>query len=89
MADFALRPMEPMDGPAIDALMRTEAQTTAMSLTTHYQRDIYESFLAQHPTLFGVVATSPGIDGLVGMATAYIEDVSVGGRSYPAPSSRT
>jgi hypothetical protein len=39
MADFTLRPMEPSDGPGIDALMRNEAQTTAMSITTHYRHD--------------------------------------------------
>lgn len=83
MTDFSLRPMEPTDGPEIDALMRNEAHTSAISLTTHYVGDIYEAFLAQHPTLYGVVATSPGIDGLVGVATAFIDDVTVGGRSYP------
>ena len=64
MADFTLRPMEPGDGPEIDALMRNEAQTTAMSLTTHYRHEIYQALLAQHPGLFGVVATSPSTDGL-------------------------
>jgi GNAT superfamily N-acetyltransferase len=83
MVEFTLRPMEPTDGPAIDALMRNEAHTSAIALTTHYQRDIYEAFLAQHPILFGVVATSPGIDGLVGVATAFVDDVSVGGRPHP------
>ena len=76
--------MEPSDGPAIDALMRNEAQTTAMAITTHYRHDIYQSLLAQHPTLFGVVATAQGTDGLVGVATAFIDQVSVGGRSYPS-----
>ena len=84
MTDFALRPMEPTDGPAMDALMRTEAQTSAMALTTHYGRDVFESLLAQHPTLYGVVATSPRFDGLVGMATAFVEDVTVAGRNYPS-----
>ena len=83
MADFTLRPMEPSDGPGIDALMRNEAQTTAMSLTTHYQHEIYQSLVAQHPGLFGVVATSSSTDGLVGMATAFIDEASVGGRPYP------
>ena len=84
MTDFELRPMEPGDGPAIDALMRENASTTDISLTTHYQHDIYQALLAQHPTLFGVVATTPGSDGLAGFATAFIEEVMVGGRAYPA-----
>ena len=84
MADFSLRPMEPTDGPAIDALMRSEAQTTSVSMTTHYRHDIYEAFLAQHPTLFGVVAESPGSGGLVGVATAFLDEVGVGGRAYPS-----
>jgi GNAT superfamily N-acetyltransferase len=83
MADFNLRPMEPSDGPGIDALMRNEAQTTAMSITTHYSHEIYQSLLAQHPDLYGVVATSPTSDGLVGMATAFIDEATVGGRAYP------
>ncbi|HEY8198370.1 MAG TPA: GNAT family N-acetyltransferase, partial [Candidatus Limnocylindrales bacterium] len=72
--------MEPSDGPGIDALMRNEAQTTAMSITTHYRHEIYQSLLAQHPGLFGVVATAPSSDGLAGMATAFIDEASIGGR---------
>ena len=83
MADFTLRPMEPSDGPAIDALMRNEAQSTSMAITTHYRHDIYQSLLAQHPTLYGVVASSSTSDGLVGMATAFIDELIVGGRPYP------
>ena len=84
MTEFTLRPMEPSDAPAIDTLMREEAPTTAISMTTHYRHDIYESLLAQHPTLFGVVATAPDADGLVGFATAFLDEVMVGGRAYPA-----
>jgi GNAT superfamily N-acetyltransferase len=83
MADFDLRPMEPADGPAIDVLMRNEAQTTAIAITTHFRHDVYKAFLAQHPSLFGVVATSPDRDGLVGMATAFIDEVVVDGRVWP------
>jgi GNAT superfamily N-acetyltransferase len=83
MVDFTLRPMEPTDGTAIDALMREEALATAIALTTHYTFDVYQALMAQHPTLFGVVATSPETDGLVGMATAFIDAVNVGGRAYP------
>jgi len=83
MANFTVRPMAPTDGPAIDILMREEAQTTAIALTTHYQHDVYQSLVAQHPTLFGVVATAPGAEGLVGVATAFIEDVNAGSRTYP------
>jgi predicted N-acetyltransferase YhbS len=81
--EFVLRRMEPSDGPAIDALLKTEAQTTALALTTHYLHDVYESLLAQHPTLFGVVATSTATAGVVGVATAFTDEVEVGGRSYP------
>lgn len=83
MADFDLRPMEPADGPAIDVLMRNEAQTTAVAITTHFRQDIYKAFLAQHPSQFGVVATSPDREGLVGMATAFTDDVVVDGRVWP------
>ena len=82
--DFTLRPLEPTDGPAIDALLRSEAQTTALALTTTYRRDPYASLLAQHPTLFGVVATAAGMDGLVGMATAFTDDVRIGDAVYPS-----
>src|SRR5829696_126949 len=86
MVEFRLRAMEPTDGPAIDALMRHEAQTTSMGMTTHYRHDIYDGLLAQHPTLFGVVAESPGIEGLVGVATAFLAEVTIGGRVYPSAS---
>ncbi len=84
MTEFGLRPMEPSDGPAIDVLMRTEAQTTAVSMSTQYRRDPYEAFLAQHPTTFGVVAETPGTHGLVGVATAFVDEVTVGGGTYPS-----
>src|SRR5829696_3445898 len=84
MVDFRLREMEPTDGPAIDALMRHEAQTTSMGMTTLYRHDIYRALLAQHPALFGVVAESPGMDGLVGVATAFLAEVTIGGRIYPS-----
>jgi ribosomal protein S18 acetylase RimI-like enzyme len=82
--DFRLRPIEPTDGPDIDALLRTEAATTATQMTTHYRHDVYASFVAQHPGLFGVVATTPGMRGLVGMATAYIDDLQIEGKMYPS-----
>jgi predicted N-acetyltransferase YhbS len=82
--EFHLRPIEPSDGPAIDALIRAEAQTTSMSITTHYHVDLYPALLAQHPTLYGVVATATGTDGLVGVATAFTDQVRIGGRTYPS-----
>src|SRR5918994_2653959 len=75
--------MEPTDGPELDALLRTEAATTATQMTTHYTYDVYASLSAMHPGLFGVVATAPGMSGLVGMATAYIDEVQVDGEMYP------
>ena len=77
MTDFHLRPMRPSDGPALDVLMRTEALTTAMSLTTQYRHDVYQALMAQHATVIGVVAEAEGHDGLAGMATAYLDEVSV------------
>jgi len=84
MTEFELRPMEPADGPALDALMRHEAQTTAVAMTTHYQHDVYRALIAQHPTLLGVVAEAPGLEGLVGMATVFLGEVTIGGRVYPS-----
>jgi GNAT superfamily N-acetyltransferase len=84
MAEFDLRPMEPSDGPAMDVLMRNEALTTAMSLSTHYRFDLYQALKAQYPTLFGVVASAPGEDGLAGMATVYTDEVTVNGRLQPS-----
>jgi predicted N-acetyltransferase YhbS len=81
--DFSLRPMQPTDGPAIDALLREQAQTTAVGMTTQYRHDVYQALLAQHPSLFGVVAEAPGSRDLVGMATAFVQDGTIGGRAYP------
>jgi predicted N-acetyltransferase YhbS len=83
MTDFTLRPMEPTDGPAIDALLREQAQTTAVGMTTHYRHDVYQALLAQHPSLFGVVAEAPGSKDLAGMATAFVQEGTIGGRAYP------
>ena len=81
--DFTLRPMEPADGPALDALLTTQATATAVAMSTHYRYDVFASLIAQHPSLYGVVATAPGVDGLVGMATAYIDEVQVEDRLFP------
>ena len=83
MPEFTLRPMVPTDGPAIDAIIREEAQTTSFGMTTSYRHDVYRSLLAQHPSLFGVVAEAAGVDGLVGFATAFVDGVTVAGRPYP------
>ena len=40
--------------------------------------------MAQHPTFFGVVATGSGFDGLVGMATAFTDNVQAGDRVLPS-----
>ena len=82
--EFTLRPMEPADGPAIDALLTTEATATAVAMSTHYRYDVFASLIAQHPSLYGVVATAPGVDGLVGMATAYVDEVQVEDRLFPS-----
>lgn len=84
MVDFRLRPMEPRDGPAMDALLRHEPQTTSVQMSTHYRGNVFEAFVAQHPTAFGVVAEAPGEDGLVGMATAFLDEVGIGGSVYPS-----
>jgi GNAT superfamily N-acetyltransferase len=81
--EFTLRPMQPADGPAIDTLLREQAQTTSVGITTHYLHDAYAAMLAQHPSSFGVVAELPGSEGLVGMATAFVQDATIGGRAYP------
>ncbi len=75
--------MEPADGPALDALLTTQATATAVAMSTHYRFDVFASLIAQHPSLYGVVATAPGVDGLVGMATAYIDEVQVEDRLFP------
>ena len=59
MPDSRCARWTPADGPAIDALIREEAQTTSISMTTSYRYDVYRSLLAQHPSLFGVVAETP------------------------------
>jgi GNAT superfamily N-acetyltransferase len=80
---FTLRPFEPADGPALGALLAAEAATTAMAMTTRYHHDVYASLLVQHPDVIGVVATAPGYQGLVGMATAFLDEVQVEGQLYP------
>jgi predicted N-acetyltransferase YhbS len=84
MTDFTLRPMGPADGPAMDRLLREEAQASAVALTTSYRHDVYQALLAQHPSLFGVVAELPGEDQLAGMATAFIQDLTIGGLPHRA-----
>lgn len=75
--------MERSDGPAIDALMRSEPISTSISISTHYLHDPYDSLLAQHPSLFGVVAEARGSPGLAGFGTAFFDTVTIGGSHYP------
>ena len=81
--DFTLRPLAEPDGPALDALLRSEAPTTSLALSTHYRHDPYRALLAQHPALLGVVAEAPGLAGLAGMATAFGDEVALDGRDVP------
>jgi predicted N-acetyltransferase YhbS len=80
---FTLRTMGAGDGPAIDTLMRNEAQTTRFSISTEYLEDIIAALLAQHPTIFGVVAEAPTHEGLVGVATAFTDEVQLGEAKLP------
>jgi GNAT superfamily N-acetyltransferase len=75
--------MEPADGPAVGALLAAEAATTSVAMTTRYQHDVFASLVAQHADVIGVVATAPGYEGLVGMATAFIDEVQVEGQLLP------
>jgi predicted N-acetyltransferase YhbS len=81
--EFTLRPFEPGDGPEIGALLAAEAATTAVAMTTRYHHDVYASLLVQHSEVIGVVATAPGYHGLVGMATAFIDEVQIEGQLLP------
>jgi GNAT superfamily N-acetyltransferase len=81
--DFTLRPLAETDGPALDALLRSEAPTTALALSTHYRHDIYQALLAQHPAFLGVVGEAPELAGLAGMATAFGDEVAFDGRVVP------
>ena len=81
--DFTLRPFEPGDGPAMGALLAAESATTAVAMTTRYQHDVYATLVAQHADVIGVVATAPGYEGLVGMATAFIDTVQIEGQLLP------
>ena len=81
--DFTLRPLVETDGPTLDTLIRSEAPTTAMALSTRYRHDPYQALLAQHPTFIGVVAEAPGMAGLAGMATAFGDEVALNGAVVP------
>src|SRR4029453_4007172 len=78
-----LGPRGANDGPAIGGLIREQAQTASFGMTTSYRHDVYRSLLAQHPSLFGVVAETPGVDGLTGFGAALVEGATVAGRPYP------
>jgi GNAT superfamily N-acetyltransferase len=75
--------MEPADAPELDTLMRAGGVTTETQMTAQYEHDVHASLAALHPGFFGVVATAPDMPGLVGMATAFIDEVQAEGQTYP------
>jgi predicted N-acetyltransferase YhbS len=81
--EFMLRPLTETDGPALAQILRTEAPTTPTALTTRYRHDVYRSLLALHPTFFGVVAETPGLAGLAGMATASGNEIQFDDDVFP------
>ncbi|MEO8076290.1 MAG: HD domain-containing protein, partial [Acidobacteriota bacterium] len=81
---FTLRQMRPDDGPALRALMENDLPSTGMSLTTRFLVDPYQAWLALKPSMIGVVAEAPGVEGLVGTATVAFEDVQFDGRVLPS-----
>ena len=83
-AGYVLRPMEPTDGPAMDALLRAQSAVGQFQLTTRYLTDVYDALLAQHPDVVGVVAESDRHDGLVGMATEFFGEVRTRPRTWPS-----
>lgn len=81
---FALREMQPGDGPALRQLMENDPETPGMAITTRFLVDPYQAWIALKPTMIGVVAEAPGVDGLVGSATVAFEDVQFNGRVLPS-----
>jgi GNAT superfamily N-acetyltransferase len=81
---FTLREMQPADGPALRQLMENDPETPGMSITTRFLVDVYQAWMALKPDMIGVVAEAPGVDGLVGMATAAFEDIQFDGRVLPS-----
>ncbi len=81
--DFTLRPMQPSDGPALQHLMENDPVTGSMAMTTHFLVDAYEAWITLKPNLIGMVAESPGFDGVAAAVTMALDDAQFDGRVLP------
>ena len=64
---ISLREMGPGDGPALERLNTETPDSGAIAFFTKFYYDPYETLLALHPGMVGVVAEATDHDGLVGM----------------------
>jgi GNAT superfamily N-acetyltransferase len=80
---FRVRPMGPLDGPALDALLRGEPETDEFRITTRYRIDVHQALTIQHPDVVGVVAESDDTADLVGMGTVFFGQARAVARTWP------
>ncbi len=69
-SEFSLRELKPEDGPRVGRLMEESPDTGRVGTAMHFGIDPFESFRATQGDFIGVVAESPGSDGLVGCCLA-------------------
>ncbi len=69
-SQFSLRELRPEDGPRVGRLMEESPETGRVGTAIHFEIDPVESFRATQGDFIGVVAESPGSDGLVGCCLA-------------------
>ncbi|HFQ95389.1 MAG TPA: GNAT family N-acetyltransferase, partial [Anaerolineae bacterium] len=81
---ITLRPLTPDDGPAFARLLLASPDTGRIHLTPHYVVDPCEAIRAsQEDDFLGVVAETPGFDGLVGAGLVRFGRAQIEGEVRP------
>ena len=81
---FTLRPFEPEDGPAFARLLLDSPDTGRIHITLHYQVDPYAALSVRQGDFLGVVAETPGQEGLIGAGLVRFRQAQIEGELRPS-----
>ncbi len=81
---FTLRPFEPEDGSAFAQLLLDSPDTGRIHFTSHYQVDPYVALSVRQGDFLGIVAETPGQEGLIGAGLVRFRQAQIEGELRPS-----
>ena len=82
-SQFSLRQLNPQDSQALGRLMENSPDTGRVNAAVHFEIDAFEAIRTMQGDVVGVVAETPGFDGIVGCCLARFGQFQFEGHMRP------